>query len=238
MKQPYSICLLNIGNSNIQMMKIINGNASPVELFPTNEFHERLLPSGMPCAAASVVPALRERLKEWGVFLVGKENKLPFTTDKLDMSTVGADRIANAAALTSGPLPALCIDFGTAVNLEYVDSDGCFLGGAIMPGRTLMRHTLNRFTAQLPVIELFDSETVFPAANTVDALRLGTDSVLVDAVKSAIEKAKQLAPSRKLRCAACGGDRKFFINSIPGLEDQGGAFTLNGIRIIWEANQL
>ena len=48
---------------------------------------------------------------------------------------VGADRVANAvAAETFYGAPAIVVDFGTATNIDVIDEDGYYIGGAIAPG--------------------------------------------------------------------------------------------------------
>ena len=48
---------------------------------------------------------------------------------------MGADRVANAvAAETFYGAPAIVVDFGTATNIDVIDEDGYYIGGAIAPG--------------------------------------------------------------------------------------------------------
>jgi len=236
MNPDKTVCILNIGNTHVQKVIFTNGAAGDIQTIETAVFEPDFIPQNIPCAAASVVPEISEKLQQKNVFFVNASGNLPFRL-AVDVRTVGADRLANAAQLVAeGTLPALCFDFGTAVTCEYVDEKKCFSGGAILPGRQLMRKALNLFTAQLPQVPLYDSETSFPAANTTDAIRLGTDSSLVAAVKNIILKAQAITPDSLLRVTACGGDRAFFLNAVQGMTDAGGLFTLSGIKNIWEYN--
>src|SRR5205085_8321855 len=56
---------------------------------------------------------------------------------------VGMDRLLNAvAAKAHGPGPAILIDAGTAITLDYLDEAGTFQRGAILPGLRLMAQAL------------------------------------------------------------------------------------------------
>ncbi len=68
---------------------------------------------------------------------------------------VGADRIANAlAARISYGAPVIVVDFGTATNIDVVDSMGVFRGGAIMPGIQLSAKALFSHAAKLSSVPL------------------------------------------------------------------------------------
>ncbi|MBO5724837.1 MAG: type III pantothenate kinase [Lentisphaeria bacterium] len=187
-----------------------------------------------PLAVSSVVPRMTELCRKTGCFIVSPSGKLPFAPSELDFSTVGADRLANAAALLAGSLPALCVDFGTAITLEYVTENRAFSGGAILPGRALMRKALHDHTGLLPELPLYDSIPEIPGLNTVHALRIGMDHTLVAGVRSLVEKFRRLGVRRVV---ACGGDRHFFLQYMEEMEDGGEYFTVKGIRMLWEYNQ-
>lgn len=226
--------LLNIGNTHVEAG---SPGQDPV-VFPTADFSlDRLPDHSGPIAAACVVPRFLPDLRKAGVFLVCAETAkglLDFSA--VDSSTLGADRIANAAALTleGSRLPAVCLDAGTAVTLEIVDERKRFLGGAILPGRGLMRRALHAGTGQLPEISLFSTLPPFPAANTADSIRLGTDGLLLDGVRALLDRVRKMFPGRPVRMAATGGDRAFFLSHLPELEETAPDFTMRGIFRIFE----
>ena len=47
----------------------------------------------------------------------------------------------------------LIATFGTATTLEALRADGCFIGGLIAPGWSLMMRSLGEHTAQLPTLD-------------------------------------------------------------------------------------
>jgi type III pantothenate kinase len=66
----------------------------------------------------------------------------------------GADRVANVVAMTElCPLPALCVDIGTAITFDLVDDAKHYVGGLIAPGPILMTRALAEGTARLPHVE-------------------------------------------------------------------------------------
>ncbi len=84
-----------------------------------------------------------------------------------------SNRLANLAALCSTePLPALCIDAGTAVTFDFLDSDKNFLGGLIAPGPDLMVRALAEGTKLLPHIESTKSSTLL-GTDTISAILSG-----------------------------------------------------------------
>ena len=68
---------------------------------------------------------------------------------------VGADRIANAvAAETFYDAPAIVVDFGTATNIDVIDEDGYYIGGAIAPGIRISMDALAARAAKLASVPL------------------------------------------------------------------------------------
>ncbi|MBR2364961.1 MAG: type III pantothenate kinase [Lentisphaeria bacterium] len=247
------LLIINAGNTHIETVLLPLSASFDWKDFPEEKrkilSREELpdflkkCPDNIPLAASSVVPELTELLIDSGAFVVNKNKRFPFDTSRMDISTVGADRLANAAALTGGKLPAICIDFGTAITFETVEADIAFTGGAILPGRKLMRQALHDHTALLPLLPLTDTPSRLPAAagkNTKEAMLLGTDLACIGGVKEVLERIKgeleKKYPGQKIRICACGGDRKFFLKAMPFLEETP-FLTLEGIARIWQANQ-
>ena len=81
---------------------------------------------------------------------------------------VGADRIANSVAATERyGYPVIVVDFGTATNLDVVDKDGVFRGGAISPGIMISANALFARAAKLSSIPIKAPETVL--GNTTES---------------------------------------------------------------------
>ncbi len=220
------LTVINIGNTHVRIGE---------KKVRTDMFAPDMLPSG-PCAASSVVPELTERIKAVrpDIFWITKDTPNIPDLSGVEAEKLGADRIANAAKLLlDGILPAMTIDCGTAVNCEIVDENGVYRGGAILPGRLLLRKSLNLFTAQLPVFPLYDDLPDFPGHTSISDLRWGTDGLLLAGIRELIGRTREMFPGKNLRVVVCGGDCDFILRHIPGLERGGADFTGEGVRMLY-----
>jgi len=88
--------------------------------------------------------------------------------------TLGSDRWAGLiGAHAAFPGEHLLIaTFGTATTLEALCADGCFVGGLIAPGWTLMMRSLGEHTAQLPTLDASAARGLL-GGSTRDAARRG-----------------------------------------------------------------
>ena len=237
------LLVINIGNTNTQYGIYSGGEVRSVKHVPTADFIKRpkIIPellSGIPVAVSTVVPAAKKALPGKNIFWVGPSGKLPVSLNKVDSSTLGADRIANIAAVAkSAKLPAIVIDFGTAITVDAVNGKKEFLGGAILPGRMLLRKSLNGFTAQLPLVPLSEKKPKALGRNTKDAILSGTDLAVLGSVKEIISRLKIEIKVKKCMVTATGGDAGFFMKNIKVIKSGGKDLTLLGIAACWE-NQL
>jgi type III pantothenate kinase len=82
-------------------------------------------------------------------------SKLPFTTPVAKPETIGADRLALAAAAVH-LFPGknnLVIGLGTCVTYNFINKKNELIGGAISPGLEMRLKALNHYTAKLPLIK-------------------------------------------------------------------------------------
>ncbi len=232
-----SVLLLNIGNSHTQMAEYCHGRMGPVRQIPTAELTPDMLPAALPVAAASVVPEIRTRFRGRSVFFL--ENRHAAATglrlDCVDASTLGADRLANAIELVQRrQLPAMTIDFGTAITLELVDENACFRGGAIAPGRMLMRRALHTGTAQLPSLPIAAAAPRAAGVDTASSMCFGIDRGVLGMVREWLRILNDERP-RPCRIIAVGGDAPFFCAELPELIPGGADFTLRGLLAAYRA---
>jgi type III pantothenate kinase len=83
------------------------------------------------------------------------ESKLPFTIPVGKPETVGADRLALAAAavfLFKG-MNNLAIGLGTCITFNFINQMGELIGGSISPGMEMRFKAMHHFTAKLPLVE-------------------------------------------------------------------------------------
>ena len=51
----------------------------------------------------------------------------------------------------------MVVDAGTCITVDFVNKDGVYLGGAIMPGLDMKFRALHNFTAHLPLLNIGDA---------------------------------------------------------------------------------
>jgi len=168
--------------------------------------------------------------------LVSYKDKLPFTIDIDEPKSLGADRIANAAAVCDKyKAPIIVIDFGTATTFDIIDKNKSFAGGLIAPGLMIQAKSLAQFTSKLPKIKIEAPKNAV-AKNTIDAMMAGIVIGHAKMIDGMIQKSEQEL-GEKAYIIATGGlssvltdcmDRKF------DLIDKN--LTHKGIKRIFEIN--
>ena len=221
--------LVDAGNTRVAFAESDGVSLGPVQTVPTADF---ALPADAgPVAASSVVPAVTAKLREWSdIFLLENSHAAAagLSLAEVDASTLGADRLANAIELVHQKrLPAVSIDFGTAVNCEIVDRNGVFRGGAIGPGRRLMYRSLAAGAAQLPELAGTVNLRMEPGFNTATTIAFGVDQAVLGMVKEWLCRIQEVYGS--VRIVGIGGDAGYYMPHIPGMESGGNAFTLRGV---------
>ena len=97
-----------------------------------------------------------ERLLEsvTGFHKLTYRSRLPFTTPVGRPETIGADRLALAAAAVYfyPEKNNLVIGSGTCITYNFINKFHEFLGGAISPGIEMRLRSLNQYTAKLPLV--------------------------------------------------------------------------------------
>jgi len=80
---------------------------------------------------------------------------LPFTTPVGKPETIGADRLALAAAAVyfHQGKNNLVIGLGSCVTYNFINKYNSFIGGSISPGMEMRFKSLNSYTAKLPLIK-------------------------------------------------------------------------------------
>ena len=112
---------------------------------------------------------------------------------------LGSDRwAALIAAWHHEHAACLVVNCGTATTIDALSGAGEFLGGLILPGVDMMRHSLAAGTAQLEAVE--GSWREFPR-NTADAMTSGA----IQATVGAILRQHELLGVPGARCLLSGG---------------------------------
>ena len=153
---------------------------------------------GCAVAADAVKRRVQEQIEElWDVssqWVVPSTEEAGLTNGYDHPSRLGADRwVAMIGArhrllAHSGPVPLVLGMVGTAVTVEAVDAQGCFLGGLILPGHGIMLRALESGTAGLHVPTGDVRE--FPT-NTSDALTSGGTFAIAGAIERMVQHVRK-----------------------------------------------
>ena len=135
------------------------------------------------------------------------DTPLPIRLDYKTPATLGADRVADACgawALHRGE-DCLIIDAGTCITVDFLDHEGTYHGGAIMPGLKMNLQALHTFTAKLPLIELEPGRKApVLGRSTEESIVAGTLGATLLALAGYVTLYRQKSPA--LRVLLTGGD--------------------------------
>jgi len=150
---------------------------------------------------------------------------------KLDRESItGEDRLLNAAAAYD-KLKQACIvvDAGTAVTVDFIDGEGTFHGGAILPGARMMLNAMHQHTAQLPEIRIKKPDELI-GHNTAEAMLTGVYHGVRGAVRELCEKfAEHYGAYPKI--IATGGDAPLLFAEYDLIEELVPELTLRGMYV-------
>lgn len=150
---------------------------------------------------------------------------------------VGADRIANAvAAETFYGAPSIVVDFGTATNIDVIDAEGYYIGGAIAPGIRISMDALTARAARLASVPLEAPERAI-GANTVEAVQSGTVIGAAAMAEGLVERIKRELDAPGARVIATGGLAGVVAAATEAFDVVDQQLTLKGIREIYRRMQ-
>jgi len=151
--------------------------------------------------------------------------------------TIGADRLANAAAAAVlYGCPAIVVDFGTAVTFDIVSQRKNYIGGVIAPGLEAMTNFLYQHTALLPKVSLKEPPSVI-GRSTIDAMRSGAVFGYRGLVQEIIARIKaERFPHGKVHVIATGGYAELIAAQLHGIDAVDPNLTLEGLRIVANFN--
>ncbi len=200
-------------------------------------------------AISSVVPLLSIEWHDLMRDLLGEEplminSSLPCTLPIAlqNPAELGADRLANAmGAKDRYGSPVIVVDFGTATNIDVVDAQGRFAGGAIMPGLMLSAQALFTRAAKLSSVSLIAPPHALGNSTETavqSGLIIGTAAMvegLVTRIKA--ELAEKTSEAANAPVIATGGCAQTIAESTTLFDAVDSDLTLHGIYCIWRALQ-
>jgi type III pantothenate kinase len=192
-------------------------------------------------AVASVVPRKnREVRKVMGpskVLWLNPRLKLGVGIDYPAPKTIGADRLANAAAVAAlYGCPAIVVDFGTAVTFDIISERKNYIGGVIAPGLEAMTNFLYQRTALLPKLSLKEPRGAI-GRSTTEAMRAGAIFGYRGLVREIIFCIKaERFPRRKVHIVLTGGYAQLIAAKLGETVTVHPNLTLEGLRLVANLN--
>ena len=190
---------------------------------------------------SSVVPAkdlvVRRALGGKPVLFINARVNLGVGVDYPNPQSIGADRLANAAAVAAlYGSPAIVVDFGTAVTFDVVSAKRDYIGGVIAPGLEAMTSYLYQRTALLPKLTLREPRSAI-GRSTREAMRAGAIHGYRGLVREILAEIRAEAfPKQRVHVVATGGYAHLIARGMRGIDAVHPALTLEGLRIIANLN--
>jgi type III pantothenate kinase len=151
--------------------------------------------------------------------------------------TIGADRLANAAAVAAlYGCPAIVVDFGTAVTFDIVSGQRKYIGGVIAPGLEAMTNFLYQRTALLPKLSLREPRRAI-GRSTIEAMMSGAVFGYRGLVREIVRRIKaENFPRSKVKIVATGGYADLIAAQLSEVRAVHPNLTLEGLRIVANIN--
>ncbi len=174
------------------------------------------------------------------LLVVSHELDLGVSIDYPEPQTIGADRLANAAAIAKlHGAPGVVVDFGTAVTFDIISREAAYVGGVIAPGLEVMTDYMFQRTALLPKIDLLEPTEII-GKSTRSAMMAGAVHGYRGMIKEILtEIYEEFGESRDKhpKTIATGGYAELISDKIDQIDIVDPEFTLQGLRIIANLNQ-
>jgi len=189
--------------------------------------------SVVPSKKREITAAARHRKVLW----LSTKLELGVGVDYPEPNTIGADRLANAAAVAVlYGWPAIVVDFGTAVTFDIISERKSYVGGVIAPGLEAMTNFLYQRTALLPRLSLQEPKNVI-GRTTIDAMMSGAVFGYRGLVREIIRRIRVERFQRsKPKIVATGGYAQLIAAQLPEIDAVNANLTLEGLRIIATLN--
>src|SRR6266700_7629057 len=182
-------------------------------------------------------PAISKAIGKLEALWLDSTLKLGVGIDYPKPQSIGADRLANAAAVAElYGFPAIVVDFGTAVTFDIVSDRRTYVGGVIAPGLEAMTNFLYQRTALLPKISLKEPRHAV-GKSTIEAMRSGAVFGYRGLVREILARIKaEQFPHKKVYVIATGGYARLIAGRLPEIGVIRPHLTLEGLRIVANLN--
>ena len=204
------------------------------ELLRRRQVKKLVVSSVVPIKNSAISKAAHNKTQ---VLWLGWKFKLGVTIDYPKPESIGADRLANAAAVAElYGWPAIVVDFGTAATFDVVSEERRYIGGVIAPGLEAMTNFLYERTALLPRLSLKEPRRAV-GKSTVEAMRSGAIFGYRGLVREILTRINAEQFSRKkVAIVATGGYARLIASQVPEVAAIHPHLTLEGLRIVGNLN--
>lgn len=194
-------------------------------------------------AFAGVVPQLS---REWhavadriaaDAIVIGPQTAAVTKLRAARPQAVGADRVANAVAAEAFyGAPAIVVDFGTATNIDVIDEDGYYIGGAIAPGIRISMDALAARAAKLASVPLEAPEHAI-GRDTEECIKVGAVMGAAAMAEGLVARMKHELGREDATVIATGGLASIVADSTDAFDVVDGQLTIKGICEIYRRMQ-
>ncbi len=246
-KSPLRYLLIDVSNSYTKLAFSTAARVGRTSRVPTKELSAEALRALLASrridaiVIASVVPAknriIRGAAGEIRTAFIGANSDLGVGVDYPKPETIGADRLANAAAVAQlYGRPAIVVDFGTAVTFDVVSTNGNYVGGVIAPGLEAMTNFLYDRTALLPKLTLREPASAI-GKTTRGAMMAGAIYGYRGLVREIIARIRAESFAKaKVHVVATGGYARLIARQLPEIRAVHDGLTMEGLRLIANRN--
>lgn len=239
---------INIGNTNIHIGLFKGLRLKHRQTLPANKsgynrdlkkltakykIESAVICSVLPRLTKIIAGALKEIPAAGSIYIIGKDIRVPIKNLYRKPCTLGQDRLINAyAAASIYGVPALAIDFGTAITFDVVSRKKKYLGGMILAGIGASLEALAQKTELLPRLRLRKPKE-FLGRSTQEGMLSGAiygSARLTDGMITQIKA----AAGKDTKVIACGGDARLIGAYCRNIDKIDTDLTLKGINLVYQ----
>lgn len=205
--------LIDAGNTRVKWAVVADG---VWQSHGSNDYADlstlsRMLSAGIECTVASVARSAHENqlktlLAQFNIeprWLTADAQFRDIKNTYANPNQLGVDRWMGLIAARQRTLaPSLVVSLGTAMTVDALSADGVFLGGLIIPGRSLMQQALRQGTAQVAAVG--GAWQAFPQT-TADAVQSGIIAAMGGAIQMQYVRFAEVCGCMP-QCLLTGGD--------------------------------
>lgn len=236
---------IDIGNTWVKFGVFESGDLKHRESCMIEDFSKTLIQISktFPLISAAILASVGnltkhqvEKLKEkYPIFVLNHTINVPFINKYGTPQTLGVDRIALASAASKNypKKNVLIVDAGTCITYDFLNANNEYLGGAISPGILMRYKALNNYTANLPLLDPRQPESLI--GNTSEnSIHSGVLQGVQNEIDGFIESYRN--EFENLTVILTGGDAHFLLDRIKNDIFAHPNFLLEGLSHILEHN--